>query len=320
MALYAFDGTWNSATLHDDVQQDDETNVARFSEAYQEETWYVSGPGTRYGNVGRVIGGLSGAGGFDRVDAAYKQLCANFATGDSTIDIIGFSRGAALVLDFANRIARDGIRKPNTKEVIVDAPAIRFIGLWDVVGSFGIPIGQIFQKVNLGHKLYLPGNVTYCFHAMAMDERRQTFRIIRLLNSHEVWFRGVHSDIGGGNGNVGLSAIALRWMLSKAIGAGLPLDTTQIDAVASKMDPAAKICPPTDLIPNEYRGFLKDDRFHYTVEFRDGHNNASEDSPRESESDESFAIPLSELPPRQLVGVVAEIAVTDPTLYTSLGD
>jgi uncharacterized protein (DUF2235 family) len=296
MALYAFDGTWNSATLHDDQEQADETNVANFAEAYDGATWYVPGPGTKYGKVGRIVGGGFGAGGFERVDAAYDQLCTNFQAGDSIIDIIGFSRGAALVLDFANRIKRDGIRKPGSKEVVVDHPAIRFVGLWDVVGSFGVPIGRIFQKVNLGHKLYLPDDVEYSFHAMAMDERRQTFRVIRLLNAYEVWFRGVHSDIGGGNGNVALSSITLRWMLSKAKAAGLPIKEASIGARDQKIDPNAALCPPKDVVANEYRGFLKNDRFHYTVAERAKHSNAPKDASIESEEDEKRALARAALP------------------------
>src|SRR5437867_1293984 len=79
MALYAFDGTWNSATLDDNIEQDNETNVANFSAAYTGPKWYVSGPGTRFGDVGRVIGGAFGAGGPERVKEAYKQLCQNWA-------------------------------------------------------------------------------------------------------------------------------------------------------------------------------------------------------------------------------------------------
>jgi uncharacterized protein (DUF2235 family) len=299
MALYAFDGTWNSATLYDDQEQDDETNVARFCEAYEGAIWYVAGPGTRYGKVGRVIGGLTGAGSFDRVDAAYEQLCENFAAGETTIDIVGFSRGAALALDFANRIRQDGVRRPGSKEVAVDLPPIRCVGLWDLVGSFGVPIGRVFQKVNLGHKLTLPENVEYCFHAMAIDERRQTFRVTRVLNAYEVWFRGVHSDVGGGNGNIGLSAIALRWMLHKAAGAGLPVRAAAIAACAGKVKPEAPLQPPKDLIENEYRGFLQGDRFHYTVAERPGHSNPPAGFARESEEDERKAIPIARLPARE---------------------
>jgi uncharacterized protein (DUF2235 family) len=298
MALYAFDGTWNAASMYDDQEQDDETNVARFSETYDGETWYVAGPGTRFGKVGKVVGGVAGAGGFERVEEGYKQLCNTFAAGDRTIDIIGFSRGAALALDFANRIRSEGVRKPGSKALAEENPQIRFLGLWDVVGSFGIPIGRVFNKVNLGHRLSLPESVEYCFHAMAMDERRQTFRVTRLLNAYEVWFRGAHSDVGGGNGNVGLSCIALRWMFAKAHAAGLPIPESAIATRNSKINASAPVRVPKDLIANEYRGFLAGDRFHYTVDHRPDHSNAPSDCLRETEEDERKAPKLSELSKR----------------------
>ena len=133
---------------------------------------------------------------------------------------------------------------------------------------------------------------------MAMDERRQTFRVTRLLNGYEVWFRGVHSDVGGGNGNVGLATITLRWMLRKAIAAGLPIKETAIAAHQSKINLEAPLHPPRDFIPNEYRGFLKGDRFHYTVNARPNHHNLPNECVYETEADELHAISMPALPPR----------------------
>jgi uncharacterized protein (DUF2235 family) len=293
MALYAFDGTWNSATLSDDVEAEDETNVADFYEAYDGQKWYVAGPGTRHSRIGKVIGGLTGAGGHRRVGEAYDALCKTWEAGDTTIDVVGFSRGAALALDFGHKVLDDGIRRPGTKQVIHENPHIRFLGLWDLVGSFGIPIdvGSLsFQATNFGHRLSLPDGVEYCFHAMAMDERRQTFRVTRLLNGYEVWFRGVHSDVGGGNGNVGLSYIALRWMLRKARAAGLPIKDAIITSRDPRIDPTAALRLAKDLIPNEHRGFLKGDRLHYTVTERPGHNNPPGELLRETEQAEAEAL------------------------------
>src|SRR5262245_15588305 len=205
MALYAFDGTWNSSVVDDDIQSADDTNVVRFYEAYNGSKWYVSGPGTRLGKIGRGVGGLTGAGAHDRLEEAYVALVKAVRAGDTTIDIIGFSRGAAIALDFANLIHDTGIVDPETDEVLAKDVPIRFLGLWDVVGSFGVPFGQLlFQRLNVGHKLSVPDNVQFAHHALAMDERRQSFRPTRQINAYEVWFRGVHSDVGGGNGNVGL--------------------------------------------------------------------------------------------------------------------
>jgi len=301
MALYAFDGTWNSATLHDDVEQEDETNVAKFCEAYTGNVFYVPGPGTRFGRVGKVVGGVAGMGGRSRVREAYDQLCANWANRDHVIDIVGFSRGAALALDFANKIADDGIRRVGTRDVAEDDPPMRFLGLWDLVGSFGVPInvGPLdFQEINLGHKLDVPGNVTHCVHAIALDERRQTFRVTRLLNAWEVWFRGVHSDVGGGNGNVGLSSIALRWMLRKASAAGLPIDDRMATACDAKANSDAPLKPSKDPIPNEHRGSLRGDRVHYSVVPRQDHHNPGAEMLRETEQDERNAVRLEDIPQR----------------------
>lgn len=299
MALYAFDGTWNSASTIDDVIDTSDTNVACFHEFYGKKKWYAAGVGTRHRLAGKIIGGLFGVGARHRLDEAYKALCRNWADGDHEIDIVGFSRGAALALDFANRIKDMDVREPKGKRLVAEDPPIRFLGLWDVVGSFGMPIdvGPLkFQGVNLGHKFNVPDIVQHCCHAIAIDERRQAFRVTRLFNADEVWFRGVHSDVGGGNENPKLSSIALRWMLRKARAAGLPVDGTAIDAVAKTIDPDAPIRPARDFIVNEYRGFLANDRFHHTIRDRLYHNNPPATCPRETDADEDKVVPVRSIP------------------------
>jgi uncharacterized protein (DUF2235 family) len=296
MALYAFDGTWNTSVVDDGIEGPDDTNVVHFYEAYGGSKCYASGPGTRLGRLGRALGGVAGLGASQRLQQAYTQLRKDYQDGERVIDIVGFSRGAAIALDFANLIKMDGIWNPATDEIVaIDVP-IRFLGLWDVVGSFGIPLGPgIFQRFNPGHKLSVPDNVEYAFHALAMDDCRQTFRPTRQRNAYEVWFRGVHSDVGGGNGNAGLSCIALRWMLCKAKAAGLPIDDAAIHARDGRIDPQAPLCPPADFIRNAHRGFWPNDRIHYTVSDRPDHNNAPADFPRETEADELIAVPSRSL-------------------------
>jgi len=222
MALYAFDGTWNS-----DNSPRFDTNVVHFRDAYDSgEVIYFSGPGTRVGWIGRILGGLSGAGGHWRVRAALKALQNNIAKGDTIIDVIGFSRGAALALDFANSLPA--------------CVRIRFLGLWDTVPSFGIP----GNSIDLGWKLDLPLWVDRCFHAMALDETRFNFRLHRLAPNprlSQVWFRGMHSDVGGGNGNIGLSSIALDWMFEAAHNSGITLKTWKVMENRACMNPAAPL-------------------------------------------------------------------------------
>ena len=280
MSLYAFNGTWNSEKTDDlattALESDANTNVIRFRDAHDSQNgFYRNGVGTRLSWFGKLVGGAFGAGGFTRLEEGIHHLKGRIKAGDRDIDIVGFSRGAALALAFANKITRtrelrDASGKP---------PRIRFLGLFDVVGSFGIPVnlGPIkFQEYNLGYELSLPANVQYCFHAMALDERRQSFGVTRVKGAYEVWFRGAHSDIGGGNGNAGLNAIAAAWMLRKAYACGLPIRQSGIlDAAAH-----AKACAPQwasfDPVKNSFRAIADGDRVHHTVAMPSGFNDCNE--------------------------------------------
>jgi uncharacterized protein (DUF2235 family) len=268
MALYAFNGTWNSEKTDVLTTPDNEyqtnTNVLKFRDAYTGSNgYYTNGVGTRFGLLGRIFGGAFGVGGHDRINDALTHVRARLAAGDAIIDVVGFSRGAALALAFTNRVYKQVI-DPRTGK----PPVIRFLGLWDVVGSFGIPINLgpfMFQEYNLGYTLKLPPNVEYCFHAMALDERRQTFRVTRLKGACEVWFRGAHTDIGGGNGNLGLNNISFCWMLRKAAAAGLPIDQVRVLEASTASKPATDVQWPRDFVKNSKRTIATDDRVHYTV-------------------------------------------------------
>jgi T6SS, Phospholipase effector Tle1-like, catalytic domain len=264
MALYAFDGTWNEAKKNEDPHYKN-TNVARFFDAYKKNSGtndlYVAGVGTRFDAVGAALGGAFGLGVLPRLLEAYDHLCQAWADGDTTIDVVGFSRGAATTLDFCHLVLTQGIKRPGTTDVVEPEPPIRFLGVWDVVAAFGLAsLGN--ELLNIGHHLLLPrSGLRFCFHALSLDERRLSFLPTRLSGACEVWFRGVHSDIGGGNGNRGLNDIALKWMMSKAKAASLPI--TDADIAALQPDPSA---PPTlDRLPLELRLISAVDRRHYTV-------------------------------------------------------
>lgn len=262
MALYAFDGTWNEERSAGEYGRN--TNVVKFRDLYTGEgrSFYTKGVGTRLGWLGKLLGGAFGAGGKERLRAAYADLCANFARGDHTIDIVGFSRGAALALEFANTIHKRGVR---LESVHVGRPPIRFLGLWDVVGAFGIPInlfGIPFQRINLGYTLKVPNSVAHCYHAMALNESRPAFRVTRLRNAYEVWFKGVHSDVGGGNDNVALSNISLYWMFRKGWLAGLPLKVTPRDLLRNGQAPASE---SSSRLKPRPRRILRRDRIHYSI-------------------------------------------------------
>jgi hypothetical protein len=293
MALYAFDGTWNTQKDGEDPGYRN-TNVVRFFRAYNSRSntndFYVEGIGTRYELAGRIVGGMFGLGQEARINEAYDQLCRNWVDGDRIIDIIGFSRGAATTLDFCHLIQDRGIRQPGEDDVIEEAPQIRFIGVWDVVAAFGLGfLGN--ELFNFGHNLSLPkSHVRYCFHALALDEQRLPFLPTRLNGAHEVWFRGVHSDVGGGNGNRGLNDITLKWMMCKARAAGLPIADADIQAL--QPDPNAD--PNDDVRLVDVRNIAGVDRRHYTAGDRDGWRCAPQTCAVETEADEIVAAEIGD--------------------------
>jgi len=274
MALYAFDGTWNEAD-YDFADGDTNTNVLKFAQAYalcygEDEglisEQYLEGVGTRFGKIGKVIGGLTGAGGRSRVDEMLELCAKEFEEGDRTVDIVGFSRGAALALHFANKLS-DGVRV-NGKKLKVES--IRFLGLWDTVPAFGLP-GAIIdwaKDINIGWDLDLPPRVQLCCHALARHERRQAFDVHRLDPKHkkanvkELWFRGVHSDIGGGNNNISLNSISLHWMMSQARAAGIPFGDEQLREVEELQNPAASTFVNDDRFDQIDREYYEGDQLH----------------------------------------------------------
>jgi hypothetical protein len=289
MALYAFDGTWNTEKDGEDLTYQN-TNVVRFYQAYhrhsQTDDYYLAGVGTRFDALGKVLGGVFGLGELPRIDEAYDHLCRAWAAGDTVIDIVGFSRGAATTLDFCHCIQERGIRRPGSDVVVEPNPRIRFLGVWDVVAAFGLAIlGN--TELNIGHHLSLPkSSLQYCFHAMALDERRPSFLPTRLPGAYEVWFRGVHSDVGGGDSNRGLNDIALKWMLSKAKAAGLPIADPEI----SVLQPDPKAAPDFDhKLPMAVRLISAVDRCHYTVSPVDGCTNPPATCAVETADDEQHA-------------------------------
>ena len=286
MALYAFDGTWNNEK--DAGRYDLNTNVVRFKDLYAGAKFFYQGVGTKHGMVGKIVGGAFGVGGHDRIEDAKRDLAHQFAGGDRDIDIVGFSRGAALAVHFANVIGDDGVVVNGVKE----KPAIRFLGVWDIVAAFGIALnlGINFNRINLGYKLGLSKAVKFCYHGLALDESRKAFRPTRVRGGCEVWFRGVHSDVGGGNNNHALNDITLRWMLRKAIASGLPMKTDCVATGCARTNVDGRIGENFDKVLSRPREPKADDTFHYTVATRPGHVNPPDPCTRETELMESQAV------------------------------
>jgi uncharacterized protein (DUF2235 family) len=112
-------------------------------------------------------------------------------------------------------------------------PVITCLGVWDTVGSYGIPaglgLGALARKVTSWtrgfHDNTIGPHVEYGLHAMAIDERRRAFPPTAWIieegksgdrpNVEQVWFAGSHSNIGGGYRRSGLADLALIWMIAR---------------------------------------------------------------------------------------------------------
>jgi len=107
-------------------------------------------------------------------------------------------------------------------------PNIHFIGVWDTVGAIGVPFKQArFAMHNLieygfrGHALN--DCVNYAAHAISIDDNRETFHPVvwdeRIDHNPErinqMWFAGVHTNIGGGYPKNQLSRVSLEWMIDQ---------------------------------------------------------------------------------------------------------
>ncbi len=279
MALYAFDGTKDRWDGQSPITPTAKTandrylsNVVLFYQAYAQSglpAHYFPGVGSTMGLLDRIFGVAFGAGALGIVNKAFRQLQKNFRAGDRTIDIVGYSRGAAIARIFADKTFREyaKLSGPNGAP-LTQPPTIRFLGLFDTVASFGIP----FNDQELFFQERIPPTAQQTFHALALYVKRKGFGLDRAYgdgNILEVWFRGGHKDVGGnaalpnGEPNRTRGNIPLVFMLKKAIAAGLALkvnfDDYPIDSQATVTLDANTLDSDPSRQPQPY------DIFHYSL-------------------------------------------------------
>ncbi len=131
-----------------------------------------------------------------------------------------------------------------------DRTPIRFLGVWDTVGALGIPIPapvpkpvrRFLSRRWSFHNVQLGSHVWHAAHAMAIDERRRPFEPTPFERQkdapaaqtiEQVWFAGVHSDVGGGYLDPRLADIALLWMVDRAAAHGLVFEPEWFRRTAS---------------------------------------------------------------------------------------
>ena len=199
-----------------------------------------------------------------------KAVKRNFERGDKVIDVIGFSRGAAAAVHFANEVWEKLGKESGTE------PAVRFLGLYDTVASTGFLPGKFDFNLDLD----LPPNVRRCCHAMALDESRGSFHLHRMKERktgtlgpdviQEVWFRGCHSDIGGGKDHEKLANITLCWMMRQAAAVGVTFDEGFVAAALKGREPSGDIKRAKLDEGLKKRKPLTDDFVHRSVVAREG--------------------------------------------------
>ena len=231
--------------------------------------FYDKGVGT--GRFDRFLGGGFGWGIKKKILDAYLFLMATYQPGDELF-FLGFSRGAYTVrstfglirnsgllkFEFANKLEdayalyrrRDDASHPNAVESELFRRSYswesraKFIGVWDTVGALGLPVGGVLRFINKRwsfHDMTLSSWVENAFQAVAIDERRKPFQPSIWDQSEDangqvleqVWFAGVHSNVGGSYPETGLSDISLLWMLSKLEACGLATDRACIQTNAN---------------------------------------------------------------------------------------
>lgn len=156
------------------------------------------------------------------------------------------------VIDIRDRLAG----RPQYRQVMKrqgpesDNPLqIEFLGLWDTVDAYGLPVDELARVIDRFiwpfrmPDLNLNPRVNRAMHALSIDDERRTFHP-RLWNEEErqdqpdrpaaqaaahidherisqVWFAGVHSNVGGGYPDDSLSYVSLEWIMTGAAKCGL---------------------------------------------------------------------------------------------------
>jgi hypothetical protein len=123
------------------------------------------------------------------------------------------------------------------------------VGLWDTVGALGIPIDgfrpPLLSRLWSFHDTRLSRYVHNAYHAIAIDERRGPFKPTLWVQQddavdqklEQVWFAGVHCDVGGGYRDPELADIPLLWMAVKARACGLALKPDHLIVKTAGVDP-----------------------------------------------------------------------------------
>ena len=202
-----------------------------------------------------VLGQSFGYGLNQNIMDAYAFLMKTYEEGDE-LYFFGFSRGAYTVRALAGLINTCGLLYANSENLIAETMRIfhdrkagkiagdfkktfsrvckvHFLGLWDTVSS----IGWVYSPMTL-QGTSNNESVANVRHAISIDERRAFFRqnlwgtrFEKQQDIRQVWFAGVHSDVGGSylEEVSNLSNISLEWMIVEAMAKGLLFEPEKLE-------------------------------------------------------------------------------------------
>jgi uncharacterized protein (DUF2235 family) len=252
------DGTWNRP--EEDLSKDFPTNVLKLARAIKpiasdrvpQQVFYDWGVGSYYS---RVVGGVTGKGLHKNIMDDYRYIVQNYKHGDELF-LFGFSRGAYTIRSLCGMINNCGIiKRPDASRIqeafelykkrgAVNAPdgknaikfrksyshisrKVKFVGVWDNVGAMGIPISflGLFEDRDEFYDTKMGPIIKVARHAMAIDEKRSDFEPTIWeprpgIDLKQVWFAGVHSDVGGSyapDRDGGLASdYAMQWIMREA--------------------------------------------------------------------------------------------------------
>ena len=165
-------------------------------------------------------------------------------------------------------------------------PQVAFVGLWDTVDAFGLPIDEMTRgwdrwvwPLTMTDHSHPPVVDKLC-HAVALDDERHTFHPVLLDESNEppcthidqerltqVWFAGVHSNVGGGYPDDSLAHVSLLWIAREARKKGLRLHDHLLNEWVARADPNGPLDDSRGGLGSYYRynprsiQKLTDDRF-----------------------------------------------------------
>ncbi len=150
---------------------------------------------------------------------------------------------------------------------------LTFMGLWDTVGAYGLPFEELTKAWNWIFPLSVPDRepssiVDRACHALALDDERHTFHPVLWneanlpgANAHhisdekisQVWFSGVHSNVGGGYPEDALAHVSLNWMLEQASAAGIRFKANELSALKVSENVLGKMYDPRRGLGGFYR-------------------------------------------------------------------